>query len=219
MFELTLSSNLGTARSNRACGASTPPGMSSSDAPTAHRVVRSEGVPIGVLRSPSFGAPPSESFARKDLGSPGGPLWSPDCDGGKTVDLSANSFELRSYRLGPSPSVSPVPVGSSTTSRYCKGRPRWPRTTAAGSPQSFGMKHAAPPADPRTLMPPPPAATGWGLRTPPAAKGWEVRKPPAPAPQSTYASPPLLFSQPRPCKERTEAAGSHVTWAIAQPPS
>ena len=198
--------------------------MGSSDAPTDPRVVPSEGAPIGVLRSPSFGASPSESFERKDLWSPGGPLWSPDCDGSKTVDLSPGSFELRCYRLGPSPTVSPAPVGSSTTSRYCKGRsPRWPRTTAAGSPQSFGMKHAATPADPRTLMPPPPAATGWELRTPPAAKGWAVEKPPASrefsAPQSTYASPPLLIGQPRPWKERTEAAGSHVTWAIAQPPS
>ena len=198
--------------------------MGSSDAPTDPRVVPFEGAPIGVLRSPSFGASASESFERKDLGSPGGPLWSPDCDGSKTVDLSPGSFELRCYRLGLSPAASPVPVGSSTTSRYCKGRsPRWPRTTAAGSPQSFGMKHAAPPADPRTLMPPPPAATGWELRTPPAAKGWTVEKPPAhhefSAPQSTYASPPLLIGQPRPCKERTVAAGSRVTWAIVQPPS
>ena len=197
--------------------------MGSSDAPTDPRVVPFEGAPIRVLRSPSFGASASESFERKDLGSPGGPLWSPDCDGSKTVDLSLGSFELRCYRLGLSPTASPVPVGSSTTSRYCKGRsPRWPRTTAAGSPQSFGMKHAAPPADPRTLRPPPPAATGWELRTLPAAKGWTVEKPPAhrefSAPQSTYASPSLLIGQPRPWKERKGAAGSHVMWAITQPP-
>ena len=71
-----------------------------------------------------------QSFERKGHASPGGPLWSPECDGSKTVDLSASSFELRCYCLGPSVVASPGTPGC-----YCgKGRsPRWPGTTA-GTP-------------------------------------------------------------------------------------
>ena len=161
------------------------------------------------------------SFERKGhASSPGGPLWSPECDGSKTVDLSASSFELRCYCLGPSTMASPATPGC-----YCgKGRsPRWPGTTAgtSGSPRVFGMKHARSPglpADLRTLMPPPASAKGWEARTRPA--------PPSefPVPQPTYVSPPMLFAQRR-SKQEQVAPGSQVTpgftatWAIAQPPS
>ena len=160
-----------------------------------------------------------QSFERKCHASPGGPLWSPERDGSKTVDLSASSFELRCYCLGPSVTGSPGTPGC-----HCgKGRsPRWPGTTAgtSGSPRIFGMKHARSPGLPanlRTLMPPPASAKGWEVRTRPA--------PPSafPVPQPTYVSPPMLFAQRR--SQEQVAHGSHVTpgftasWAIAQPPS
>ena len=156
------------------------------------------------------------SFERKGHASPGGQLWSPECDGSKTN--LGSSFEQRCYSVDPSTGASPatVPSSPSTTAPWrassSNGRsPRSPGTTASTLRSLETSRFTGPPwrVLPAELCP---------LKPPPASR---VKMPPAPssspapsafpAPQSTYVSPPMIFAQPRPWKPAEQGAdGSHA---------